>query len=363
MLPKHNNLKADSLKTNTQKPTAEGGMMRRWIWIVAFVALALAGVFAAPTVPMQAQQQESTLFPPGIVTIVLTPATLMPFPTDQCVPPLPFAIGDQIVLRAGVNVRNIPSLNGAVVAYFDLPVRVRVAEGPVCANGFNWWRVTGIREPGWVAEGRPDNYLLRFPIGGDDAEDACTVPLDISIGEQVRLLSGLRVREEPNENALVLTVIPFQSLLTVVGGPVCSGGMNYWQVQAPFGDSGQLVTGWIAEGPDYGYYLEPTTRPLFDPSECFPPLTLQAGERIIVLSEGGILRNLRAGPSETAPLLATLIGGVQLTIIEGPLCNDNFNWWRAQVFGGSSEPIGWIAEGTPQNRFIAEVRPPLGPPP
>jgi hypothetical protein len=330
--------------------------MRRWIALSLALMLVIAGLLLAPMSSL-AQDTQATLFPPGVVTIVLTPgAGQTPTPRTGCFPPLPFGIGDEIGIRPGVNIRNLPTASGAVVGYFDLPVAAFVTDGPVCADGYNWWKVRGIGIPGWVAEGLPGAYWLNLLTDAENP-DPCPPAQEIAVGERVRLLVGLRVRAEPGDAGQVITVAPFQSLLPVVGAAVCSGGMNYWQVQAPYGNSGQVVVGWVAEGPDYDYYLEPELRPLYAVAQCFPPLNLSPEDRIVVLSTGGIVRSLRAAPNERAPLVATLVGGIQLTVLGGSVCRDNFNWWQVQVFGGSDDPIGWLAEGTPQDRFIEKLEP------
>lgn len=336
--------------------------MRRWGLLAALLGICAALLLLAPMNLRAQQQADATLFPPGVVvTIILTPTAAPTLPPGVCVAPLPFTVGDEIGIRAGINLRNLPTASGAVVHYFDLPVRAFVTEGPVCADGFNWWRVRGLGAPAWVAEGRPDNYFLNLITDAENPEP-CVSAQEIAIGERVRLLRSVRVREEPNEDARVLTVAPAGSLLPVIGGPRCSGGLNYWLVETPFETTDTLIQGWITEGPDYDYLLEPETRPLFAPAECFLPLRLVPEQRVVVRSTGGIVRNLRAAPSERAPLVASLVGGVQLTVLAGPVCRDNFNWWQVQVFGGSDDPIGWVAEGTPPDRFIGELPEPQRPP-
>jgi hypothetical protein len=353
--------KSQKLRANRQSPKEMP--MRRWITIAAFLAAALLGLFALPLSSGAQPQPPATLFPPGVVTIQLTPtAAPTRSPREGCYPPLPFGIGDQIGVRGGVNFRNLPTVSGAVVNYFDLPVAVYITEGPVCADGLNWWRIRGVGTPGWVAEGTPDFYYLNLLIDADNPEP-CANPQEIAVGERVRLLNGVRVHEEANLDALVITVATAGSLLPVVGGPVCDGGLNFWQVEAPYGNSDTTITGWVSEGYDYDYLLEPELRPLYTVAECLPPLIFAPNERAVVLNTGGIVRSLRSAPSERAPLVATLVGGIQLTVLEGPVCRDNLNWWRVQVYGGSDDPIGWLAEGTPQDRFfdrlpVATQRPP-----
>ena len=59
--------------------------------------------------------------------------------------------------------RNLPTLSGALVNYFIEAVSLTLTDGPVCADGYNWWHVTGSGQPGWVVEGKPGRYLMQEP--------------------------------------------------------------------------------------------------------------------------------------------------------------------------------------------------------
>jgi uncharacterized protein YraI len=49
----------------------------------------------------------------------------------------------------------------------------------------------------------------------------------------------------------VLTQIPSGGTFTVLAGPTCANGMNWWQVNY------NGTVGWTAEGDASGYWLEP----------------------------------------------------------------------------------------------------------
>lgn len=326
--------------------------MLRIFLVALLLCVMLLGLMIVPTDSNAQSITQVTIYPPGTVVISLTPSvgpTLTP--EGGCFTPLALGVGDEIAIRAGINLRAEPSASSAQVNYFSGAVVAYVTDGPVCADGYNWWRVRGVDDPGWVAEGRPDNYYISLlNRAGNTA--SCSEPQGIVPGERVRVLQSVRVRTEPGPDGLVLTIVPFTSLLPVLDGPVCRDGLNYWQVRTNYGTGDQLVDGWIAEGPDYDYYIEPELRPLYAEAECRAPFDFALGERIVVKGTHGAVRILREAPSERAPLVATLIGGLQLTVIGGPVCRDNFNWWQVQVYGGSSDPIGWVAEGTPADRFL-----------
>lgn len=314
--------------------------------------------------PMAAQTATAT-FPPIITAVPSTPtpaiiiiATAVPGPTaiptqsNGCYIPLQFAPGAQVVLLGGINVRNLPSLSGALVNYYPTAVTLRIIEGPTCANGYNWWHVAGNGEPGWVIEGKPGRYFLRPYVDPDTT--GCFAPLDtIQAGGQLTTVTGSRLHSEPNADSQTLTVLQPGMTLTVLEGPSCYLGLNWWRVRAPFGNTNTRVDGWIAEGYPDAYYVQglsasAASAPRDPATACFPPLRLSVGSRVAAF---GSPRNLRTAPSESAPLVASLTDGIAFDVIaEVPVCADSYNWWQVRVVANGM--TGWIAEGRPGNYFF-----------
>lgn len=75
------------------------------------------------------------------------------------------------------------------------------------------------------------------------------------IGREARVTPGTpnNLREQPSKSAKLLTQIPGDSFLFVIGGPVCADGFAYWQVE--YGSQ----TGWTPEGSGKNYFIEPLT--------------------------------------------------------------------------------------------------------
>jgi len=92
-------------------------------------------------------------------------ATVFPIPPPTCAPALRFGHGQRVVLTPGINLRSQPTLSAPIVNYYTEEVVLTVLDGPTCAFGYNWWRVGGVGEPGWVIEGRPDRYFLGAAAG------------------------------------------------------------------------------------------------------------------------------------------------------------------------------------------------------
>lgn len=288
---------------------------------------------------------------PGVPTVIAT-ATVPIFvvtPATGCYEPLPLIVGGEVLLRGGVNVRSQPNLSGALVNYFDEQVRLTLVDGPVCANGYNWWRVSGIREPGWVVEGTPGRYFLQ---AFEAPVELCYPPTEgVRAGGQLRTLFNIRLRTDPAPNARVITVIPFDTTLPVIDGPFCADGEIYWYVRAPFQTSGVPVEGWIQEGfPDERYIAAvDVSGEIVIP--CPTPLRLTAGTVAAVTYRDGVQRRLRAAPDAEGRLLITLLDGVAFEVIDGiSVCADGYNWWRVRILTTGLE--GWIAEGRPGNYWF-----------
>lgn len=63
--------------------------------------------------------------------------------------------------------------------------------------------------------------------------------------------------------------------------------------------------------------------------------------------------NVRAFPAVSTGIQAQLYGGNRVTIISGPSCNGNLNWWRVTTRSGAR---GWMAEGTWEEYWLIPQR-------
>jgi len=307
--------------------------------LLMIVLLALVG---SPT----AAQTDVT---PGVPTATPSVPVYVVTPAAGCADPLQLVIGGQVLLRGGVNVRSIPSLSGPVVNYYDHQVRLRLIDGPTCTNGYNWWRVAGVGEPGWVVEGTPGRYFMEQFI--DPNAVNCFPPLDtIQIGGKLRTITGSRVRLTPQRDGFVVTVILNDNLLDVIDGPHCFDGLNWWRVRAPFGNTQVLVNGWVAEGYPGEYYVEGFPPPL-PVIPCHAPLRLHAGSRAAVSYRDGVERHLRTAPNVSAPIVANLLDGIAFDVInDNSVCSGGYNWWQVRIL--TTGLTGWLAEGIPGNYWF-----------
>jgi hypothetical protein len=58
------------------------------------------------------------------------------------------------------NLREMPSKSAKALAQVEAGQFINVLEGPVCADGFAWWRVNAMDQEGWMAEGSGSNYYV-----------------------------------------------------------------------------------------------------------------------------------------------------------------------------------------------------------
>jgi len=307
--------------------------------VLAFIVVPLAAQTATPTSLPTLSPLPVTVTPPPLPTGVPTQGPVI-IPT-ACPPALPLIPGDIVFIRPGVNIRNIPSVSGGQVNYASQSLTLEIISGPVCAEGYNWWQVEAPGNNGWVAEqGRDGRYFL-FPAPTPTGI-YCTTPMALEVGGRVRLITGSRVREQPNLDGLVLHVAPGDQLLDVIEGPVCGNGVNWWKVHVVY--QSLSFDGWIAEGLNDNYFVEPEIiTPT--PQEC-NPLT-----RRLDIGQRGYLRyardtgpkNLRTDPNTSAQVVVTLLDGVAFEIIGGPICNDGYNWWQISLLS-RPDVTGWLAD-------------------
>ncbi len=79
-------------------------------------------------------------------------------------PPSRLAVGGQgwVSFFDGepLSVREAPGLNTSRLAALREGTRFDILEGPICANGFQWWRIQTAAVSGWIAEGQADVYFV-----------------------------------------------------------------------------------------------------------------------------------------------------------------------------------------------------------
>ncbi|MEM9951288.1 MAG: SH3 domain-containing protein [Chloroflexota bacterium] len=340
----------------------------RLLIIIGLSSLSLL-VMMALSVPYSATAQDVDV---GTPPVVLTPgapirgalpnATL---PFTDCITPLNLLPGDQIAIEPGVNIRRSADFSSPIVwntsqqqvdnegnrllPEDEFNVIAFVVEGPVCANGYNWWRVNvSGGNDGWVAEGRPTDvggYLIltgAVPINTD-----CTPAFDLEVGEVALVTQNVRVRSEPNRDGRVVTVAPFGSNVLILSEPNCDprDPIIWFRVQVEVVDF--VYTGWMSQGLGGAIWLIPTDLPSEEAGTlCGPPLDFAIGTLGYVNSFEQRPRYLRDAPGLDSNVKFLLVDGVPFEFIGGPICADNINYWQIRVLSSTYDVDGWIAEGS-----------------
>ena len=208
--------------------------------------------------------------------------------------------------------------------------------------------------------------ILLFAVAAFAQEDpncpGAPVPRLVG-GEMARVLPGdpNNVRDSASRSGVLVGAIPGAEAFTVLDGPVCADGLNWWQVE--YGD----ITGWTVEGAGTEYWVEPAAPLPVDATEApaptatavvtaqpvpefQPPVSavnvLEVGTRARVINDDPasetITLTIRAEPGRSAGGLAQALEGDLLTIVGGPEEADGLRWWQVETAGGTQ---GWVVEG------------------
>ncbi len=195
--------------------------------------------------------------------------TLVPTPTPgllSCPGMLPSRIrpGDVAVVSdedpRPLNVRRDPGLSGTRLGQFEVGTRFTVLEGPVCRDGYPWFRVQRLPGglTGWLAESGEGVYFVDPEVGGRPISQNCpgVLPTRLRIGMTavVDTPTGLplRMHDDPGTTTPVTALIPNATRVTVLNGLLCLDGYSWWQYRTPDGR-----VGWSSEADNDSYFLTP----------------------------------------------------------------------------------------------------------
>ncbi len=175
-----------------------------------------------------------------------------------------FAVGDRIVTRAVVRMRQSPGyLNKPatdVVADIALGAQGTVLAGPQSANNLTWWRIqttnpAGAQVSGWMAEKGPDGQTFLEKASGGGVP---TTPVGLAPGDLVAAASPVRVRRTAGYVGKaaddVLGELGQRATVNLISGPRTVDSLQWWQVGG-IGTAGQSLVGWSADRAPNGAVL------------------------------------------------------------------------------------------------------------
>lgn len=95
-------------------------------------------------------------------------------------------------------------------------------------------------------------FMLMFAVPALRAQ-SCALPPRLVVGELARVTPGVpnNIRAVPGQSGQYLGEIPPGEFFTVLEGPTCSSGLNWWRVR--YGS----IEGWTPEGDANEYWVEP----------------------------------------------------------------------------------------------------------
>ncbi len=230
------------------------------------------------------------------------------------------------------NLRDWPARSGARIGPIPAGGEFVVLEGPVCADGFNWWRVDYDGLVGWTVEGQGAEYWAE-PITPDSAAPESSVSLAnpyrdpqysvtniVEVDAQARLQSPdgapLALRATPDTDGETVADLPDGTIVTLLE----EGAGGWWRVQAEDGAEGWLLEGIAAPERFAAGRLPtdffPTIAPLCPFTEdriAFAAIDARVGNNLYTISmDGRRLCNLTYGAHLCYDFFAWSLGGSAL---------------------------------------------------
>jgi uncharacterized protein YgiM (DUF1202 family) len=184
--------------------------------------------------------------PAVTATVSVTAAGTTPVGGNVLAPGLPA----RVTAPGGLNYRESPASNAALLGQFGAGQLVTILEGPISADNFTWWRIDdGQANVGWAADGDGTTVWISPQLGEPQAVNRAP-----RVGDRVVVSTGqLSVRSTPGTNSPLITRIDPGQEFTVLAGPQSAEGLNWYQIR---NDSGS-VEGWAAEGDGTTRWLSP----------------------------------------------------------------------------------------------------------
>ncbi len=211
-----------------------------------------------------------------------------------------FAVGDRAVVTDGpANLRSAAGTGNSVVAVLKTGDTLTITGGPSAAEGYTWYRATTESgSSGWVA-----GELLGKT--GWANGDVVTVTTD-----------SLNVRSEAGLNGTVLDTVFQGTSAVITGGPTTADNRDWYRI-----DVSGVVSGWVA-----AEYLSLSDAPPVTP----PSGNFGAGDWIFVTDPP---LNLRATPSTSGQILASLTDGDGMLVLGETTMADGYAWNQVENDG------------------------------
>jgi uncharacterized protein YgiM (DUF1202 family) len=313
----------------------------------------------------------------------------------------PFAVGDTVFVNTDyLNFRSSPSTSAGIIASLSRNTTGKVLEGPVSADGYNWYRLETSAGTGWAAG---EFLAKRVPIEVTPSPTPSPTPTGSAspggsyrAGDQIAVDTDyLNLRQSPSTSGAIIASMPRGTLGTILEGPTSANGFAWYRIETSLG------TGWAASEyfrlesaaatvtPTASITATVTSTPTgtftatatatasptrtatptvtatatatatatrtvtptltasatstrTPPAATTPTSTTAPSSSIAIGSTVRVnapMLNLRQSPSTSATVIAVLPSGTTGTVVLGPTTADGYTWYRIATSAGT----GWVA--------------------
>ena len=152
-------------------------------------------------------------------------------------------------------IRKQPGTSAKIIGRIPEGTRFLIVGGHTCSDGYTWWNIElGNGTRGWMAEGKGGTYYLE-PM--DFRQQTCSdLGTRLAPGKPARVAqvdgTNMRIRSQPGFSQGIIDRVPEGTRLTVLNGPKCIDGTNWWYIRTNGG-----IEGWMTESQNGIYLLEP----------------------------------------------------------------------------------------------------------
>lgn len=162
-----------------------------------------------------------------------------------------------------------------------------------------------------------------------------------------------RVRQEPTTSATIITTYEPGTRFEIQGGPICADSYLWWEIHNPADN----VSGWMAEGSDGNYFIEPLTPtnltedqtpPALDPGVYFLAVRSPQIGRQYPLTHAMIVTNanltMKFSPDQTLVWATDMQTGLPIANVPVTIYGNDFG----QIAKGTTNSDGLMVVDTPR---------------